>query len=417
MSPRSGVRRERPPASRQTSPGTAAQSRLPASSRPSTSGNVTKASPTTPRSTSGRSRRMSCGMLVRNPPPATTSACGATALAICTTCLIERYAVVIPPMPITSQRSAFKIWARTASGARQAFASYTWTMWPSRAAIAASSAMPYGTWRGSSSSRIIGLTNSTLAIPSLEDPRGPGDRRGSRRRRQVVGVQSRQFERAVEAVRDVHARREPERAAAILQKLERRGVVAAERVAHDPVLRRPAVDPGEEAERLVDLGGLYRTRQRIEPHVRGAVPAHVHPHPCHAAELLGLHVELMGQGRLGHADVLFEQPLRQLRAHGFGQRTLEHALDEDDVGPIEARGDRVLAPEHFARRCSVVAPVLLDEIEEAAGELAGVVARGEDQLDLVRVEQTPPFDRRRRRIEPGAEPTGDEPRQHGREVV
>src|SRR5947208_16634171 len=33
----------------------------------------------------------------------------------------------------------------------------------------ASSAMPYGTWRGSSSSRITGLTNSTLAMHELLD--------------------------------------------------------------------------------------------------------------------------------------------------------------------------------------------------------------------------------------------------------
>src|SRR5437899_866934 len=116
--------------------------------------------------------------------------------------------------------------------------------------------MPYGTWRGSSSSRIIGLTNSTLAIRSPENRGGPRCRCGSRRRRQVVGVEPRQLERTAEVACDVHARREPEGAAAIPQELERRRVVAAERIAHDPVRRGPAVDAGEEGERGVDLGGL-----------------------------------------------------------------------------------------------------------------------------------------------------------------
>src|SRR5437773_2389067 len=67
-------------------------------------------------------------------------------------------------MAMTSQRSAVSTRPRTLSEARHALASYTCTRWPSRMRIAASSAIPYGTWRGSSSSRMTGLTNSTLAM-------------------------------------------------------------------------------------------------------------------------------------------------------------------------------------------------------------------------------------------------------------
>ena len=85
---------------------------------------------------------MSWGMLVRKPPPATRSAWGANSLAMALMCLIDRYAVVMPPIPITSQRSAVRTWDSTASGARQALASKTWTECPWRMTMAASSAMP-----------------------------------------------------------------------------------------------------------------------------------------------------------------------------------------------------------------------------------------------------------------------------------
>ena len=85
---------------------------------------------------------MSWGMLVRKPPPATTSACGQSALAISTICLIERYAVVMPPSATTSQRSACSTWAITASEGRQALWSYTCTLWPWPTTMAARRAMP-----------------------------------------------------------------------------------------------------------------------------------------------------------------------------------------------------------------------------------------------------------------------------------
>src|SRR5262245_23903051 len=78
----------------------------------------------------------------------------------------------MPPSAITSHRSAFNTCASTASDARQALASKTWTRWPSRIAIDASSAIPYGTWRGSSSSRMTGLMKSTLAMHELLERHG-----------------------------------------------------------------------------------------------------------------------------------------------------------------------------------------------------------------------------------------------------
>jgi hypothetical protein len=63
---------------------------------------------------------MSCGMLVRKPPPATTRARGATSLAMATMRLIERYAVVMPPSATTSHRSASSTCPITESEARHA---------------------------------------------------------------------------------------------------------------------------------------------------------------------------------------------------------------------------------------------------------------------------------------------------------
>src|SRR5438874_10619257 len=114
---------------------------------------------------------------------------------------------------------------------------------------------------------MTGLTNSTLATLASEDLHGPGGRRGGRRDRQIVRVEPRQLERTGQVVGDVHARGEPEGAPELPEEPERRRVVAAERVAHDPVRRPPAVDPSEESERRLDLGGLRRWRERIEPHV------------------------------------------------------------------------------------------------------------------------------------------------------
>src|SRR5713101_6602522 len=73
----------------------------------------------------------------------------------------------MPPRATTSHRSACSTWAMTVSDGRQALWSYTWTSWPSRTTRAARRAMPYGTWRGSSSSRMRGLTKSTLAMVIL----------------------------------------------------------------------------------------------------------------------------------------------------------------------------------------------------------------------------------------------------------
>src|SRR6267142_5627322 len=135
--------------------------------------------------------------------------------------------------------------------------------------MAASSAMPSGTWRGSSSSRITGLTNNTLAMAIPQNLHGPGGRAGGRGRRQVVGVQAWQLERTGEIAGQIHACREPKGAAALPQEIERRRVVAAEWVAHDPIHGRPAVNSREEIDCRVDLGDLSRRCQRIEPYVRG----------------------------------------------------------------------------------------------------------------------------------------------------
>src|SRR5678816_2414540 len=78
----------------------------------------------------------------------------------------------MPPSAITSHRSAFSTCASTASEARHALASKTCTRWPSRIAMAASSAIPYGTWRGSSSSRMTGLMKRTLAMDELLERHG-----------------------------------------------------------------------------------------------------------------------------------------------------------------------------------------------------------------------------------------------------
>jgi hypothetical protein len=64
-----------------------------------------------------------------------------------------------------------------------------------------------------------------------------------------------------------------------------------------------------------------------------------------------------------------------------------------------------------------VVPASLDQVEEPSRELAGVVARGEDEMDLVRVEKASSLDSDGRRVETRAETSGQEARQHGREVI
>src|SRR5437870_13077825 len=117
-------------------------------------------------------------------------------------------------------------------------------------AMAASSAMPYGTWRGASSSRIIGLTNRTLAITAPSRAR-TGDRRHLRLEpdrmhrpfvrigvptfRQIVGIEARQLEGRAQIPHEARPRPQPERAPRPGEELEGVGVAGAERIAHPPV--------------------------------------------------------------------------------------------------------------------------------------------------------------------------------------
>src|SRR5262245_9780996 len=251
-----------------------------------------------------------------------------------------------------------------------------------------------------------GLTNSTLAIFFPGDLYGPRNRLRAARGRQVVGVQSGQLERGGEVASETHARREPQLTARLPQEVERGRVVAAERIAHDPIVRTPPMDLLQEIERRVDLGSLRGPRDRIEPDVYGAMAADVHAEPSHAPELLDVHVELVRERRLVDSDVLLEKPLGQRGTRVVRETALEHTLDEDDLGPVETRGHRVLSPERVAGRRAVVSLARVDQVEQPPRELSGVVAGGEDQMDLVRVEQSPSLDHNGRRIKPSAEAAG-----------
>src|SRR5438045_1615679 len=120
--------------------------------------------------------------------------------------------------------------------------------------------MPYGTCRGTSSSRTTGLTKSTLATESLERRRG-----GVPAARQVVGVQARQDERLGQVVRHADPRSETDRTAGGGDDLEGAGVVRAERIAHHPVARLATVHLAEQRQgaRLDRLAHALRQRGGI----------------------------------------------------------------------------------------------------------------------------------------------------------
>ena len=68
---------------------------------------------------------MSRGMAVKAPPPIMMSASGAYCLANCTLFFMYPYAVVMPPVAITSQASALMASISSSSVGRQPFASNT----------------------------------------------------------------------------------------------------------------------------------------------------------------------------------------------------------------------------------------------------------------------------------------------------
>src|SRR5437879_5814639 len=218
----------------------------------------------------------------------------------------------------------------------------------------ASSAIPYGTCLGSSSSRITGFTNRTLATLSLERRRG-----GVPAARQVVGVQTGQGERLRQVARDADARGEADHAARRADDVEGRRVMRAERVAHHPVARALAVHLVQKIHGARDLPLLPLAGERVQPDVLGAVAADLHAVLHHAAELVEVHVELARDDARVDADVFIEELADDVATDARRQPFLEHALHERHVRPVEAGGGgmgRVECTRYSAQSSASVKP-------------------------------------------------------------
>jgi len=167
--------------------------------------------------------------------------------------------------------------------------------------------------------------------------------------RQVVGVQTGQGERLRQVARDADARGEADHAARRADDVEGRRVMRAERVAHHPVARAPAVHLAQKIHRAHDLPLLPLAGERVQPDVLGAVAADLHAVLHHAAELLEVHVELARDDARIDADVLIEEPADDLAADARRQPLLEHALHERYLRPVEAGGDSMSRVERSGR--------------------------------------------------------------------
>src|SRR2546428_12076403 len=165
----------------------------------------------------------------------------------------------------------------------------------------ASSAIPYGTCLGSSSSRITGFTNRTLATLSLERRRGGVPAAGK-----VVGVQTGQGERLRQVARDADVRGEADHAARRADDVEGRRVMRAKRVAHHPVARALAVHLAQKIHGACDLPLLPLAGERVQPDVLGAVPAHLNAVLHHVADLVEVQVDIATHNARSVTDFRFE---------------------------------------------------------------------------------------------------------------
>ena len=116
----------------------------------------------------------------------------------------------------------------------------------------------------------------------------------------------------------------------------------------------------------------------------GAVAADLHAVLHHAAELREIHVELPRHHARIDAHVLVVELAHDRVAYTRRQFLLQHALDEGDVGVVEAGGHGVGGVQDGGGGAAGVA-VRLDPLAHALRQRGRIAAgAGQDEMDLMR---------------------------------